>query len=240
MITNWSQIFSISLHLGIAGLAYMYQPALVQLPQGDGLFVELQEGPTPQGKDPIPVVEKVEKVEPQLVVEPVKEKVIETKPEIAQPLPESAPVVTQTQESPVKAAPEQSQPVEGLGESIKSAEENTIAKNFGVENGIQDARLLKQKNGNKPPAYPIYDRFHKRQGRVVVLGFIDDSGKVKKTKLESSSGSLEMNKEALKAFALYRFEKGQRGWVRMPFDFVLNGPAEKLNGVRQRTNRKIQ
>ena len=87
---------------------------------------------------------------------------------------------------------------------------------------VRDARLLKKRGGgNILPRYPRQDRIMGREGKVILLGFINHKGFVESTKIEKSSGSQLMEKEALKAFKQYQFKNGQAGWVRMPFHFVL-------------------
>ncbi|MCJ8275225.1 MAG: hypothetical protein HRT44_06480, partial [Bdellovibrionales bacterium] len=96
-----SQIVSLFLHAGLAGLALFYQPAIQPVQKGDGFLMELSEGPTPKGETLIPPIEKPKKIKLKKIVKPV-----------AKPMPnpvvvqqkESAKVVTQTQESPIKAA----------------------------------------------------------------------------------------------------------------------------------------
>ena len=231
---NFPHIVSIALHAGLASLVFIYQPLMNPMDKGDGLFIELQDGPTTKGETILPPVVKVEEKQKKKPIKKVKKPIVKkTSPVVTPQQTESAKVVTQTQESPIKASQE-------LAQIEASAPSEEASLKFGTNNGIRDARFLQQQKGNKPPSYPVHDRLRKRQGQVVVLGFINDEGYVQRIKLESTSGSKEMNYNALKAFSLYRFEKGQQGWVRMPFQFTLKGPPKRIHGRHRTDNTRVR
>ncbi|MEM7645331.1 MAG: energy transducer TonB [Pseudomonadota bacterium] len=125
-------------------------------------------------------------------------------------------LVVQKQKSPVKVV----QAVEKV--------EAPSNPNPGIEEGVRDARLLKQQPGNRPPLYSQRDRLNRNQGRVVLRAYVDAFGKVSQVSILESSGTSDMNQNALSAFSQYRFVKGQEGWVEMPYEFKLVGNAIRV------------
>ena len=65
------------------------------------------------------------------------------------------------------------------------------------------------------------------------MGYVNKSGNVNTVEVAESTGTSRMNASALNAFSSYRFQKGQEGWVKMPFEFTLEGEA-KVISVRDR------
>lgn len=125
---------------------------------------------------------------------------------------------------------------EGRGGSATQAEpapgrgENGAGQGAGlVINGpIRDAGELRALPGNPNPVYPARDRLKRKEGTAVVLGQIQPDGRVGRVVLEKSSGSKEMDLESAKAFKNWRFQAGQAGWVRKPFQFRLVGNAKEV------------
>jgi TonB family protein len=98
-----------------------------------------------------------------------------------------------------------------------------------VINGpIRDAGELRALAGNPNPIYPARDRLRRNEGTAVVLGQVAADGRVSRVVLEKSSGSKDMDLESAKAFKNWRFQSGQAGWVRKPFQFRLVGQAKEV------------
>ena len=93
---------------------------------------------------------------------------------------------------------------------------------------IRNSNDLKALRGNPNPVYPARDRLGRRQGTTVVLGRISPEGRVTDIKLEKSSGSPSMDAASLQAFRNWRYQPGQEGWVRKPFEFRLVGDAMEV------------
>lgn len=162
----------------------------------------------------------------------------ETTPETAaEPGPEAA-----TEAAPVAAAstlPPQEAEGDGDGGRGGSASQSEPATGIGesgsgpgaglVINGpIRDAGELRALPGNPNPVYPARDRLKRKEGTAVILGQIQPDGRVGRVVLEKSSGSKEMDLESAKAFKSWRFQAGQAGWVRKPFQFRLVGNAKEV------------
>jgi TonB family protein len=109
-----------------------------------------------------------------------------------------------------------------------------------VNGPIRDAGELRALPGNPNPIYPARDRLRRKEGVAVILGQITADGRVGRVVLEKSSGSKEMDLESAKAFRSWRFQAGQAGWVRKPFQFRLVGQAKEvpspLGGVLKRNS----
>lgn len=137
------------------------------------------------------------------------------------------------------ALPGKAEPAQSSEEPLLPAEKAKASKlvtenskntvdSFGAATGIRDARKLKQHPGNRRPDYPVPDRLNRRQGRVVLLAYVTDQGKVEKIQVENAKATGLMTREAVSAFSRYRFFRGQKGWVRMPFEFRLVGPSKNM------------
>jgi|GEM_PF-2472445 len=121
-----------------------------------------------------------------------------------------------------KPAPPAAAPV--VGEKKYS-----LAEAMGKEDGVKDARKLTQQAGNIPPTYPMSDRLENSQGKVVLVAYVNGAGQVEDIKVEDSTGSFLMEAASVRAFSKYRFTENQPGWVRMPFEFQLKGPAKEMH-----------
>lgn len=98
----------------------------------------------------------------------------------------------------------------------------------GVIGPIRDASDLKALPGNPNPVYPARDRLSRKEGTAVILGHVSPDGRITEMKLEKSSGSQAMDSASLQAFRSWRFQAGQQGWVRKPFQFRLVGEATEV------------
>lgn len=97
-----------------------------------------------------------------------------------------------------------------------------------VQGPIRDAGTLKALSNNPNPQYPVQDRLKRNEGTTTLLGQVTEEGKVKRVLVEKTSGSKEMDIESAKAFKDWKFESGQAGWVRKPFQFRLVGETKEL------------
>ena len=97
-----------------------------------------------------------------------------------------------------------------------------------VAGPIRDASELKALSGNPNPVYPARDRLAHKEGTAVVLGRVSADGRVTEVSVERSSGSANMDSASLQAFRSWRFQAGQQGWVRKPFQFRLVGDAKEV------------
>jgi TonB family protein len=124
-------------------------------------------------------------------------------------------------------------------ENIEETKEPISADLHPSLNHPKDARLLIQKSGNKGPEYSVRDRINKKTGQVVVLGFVDNQGFVTQVKIIKSSGTKSMEENVLGAFKEYRFAENQEGWVKMPYQFSLEGEAKTLSSRQRNLYRSL-
>ncbi len=114
------------------------------------------------------------------------------------------------------------------GETGSANESKGTGSGTIISGPIRDASELKALPGNPNPAYPERDRFNRKQGTSVVLGRVMADGRIGQVVLEKSSGSPTMDSESAKTFRNWRFQPGQQGWVRKPFQFRLVGEAKEV------------
>lgn len=144
--------------------------------------------------------------------------------------------VQQPAQNETPARSESPAPIAGRGGS-GSTEENSAGASGGESTGglgpaigepVRDASELKMLPGNAQPAYPQRDRLARKQGTSVLVGKVTSDGRLVNTKVERSSGSVLMDAASLQAFRSWRFQGGQEGWVRQPFQFKLVGEAREI------------
>lgn len=114
------------------------------------------------------------------------------------------------------------------GSSAAASAGTTAGSGAAITGPIRNSNDLKALRGNPNPVYPARDRLARRQGTTVVLGRISADGRVTDIKLEKSSGSPSMDAASLQAFRSWRYQAGQAGWVRKPFEFRLVGDAMEV------------
>lgn len=130
-----------------------------------------------------------------------------------------------------------------VGSSMGSDEE-TAGKGQGSQSGkanqgtgtgagtaigpIRDASELRALPGNPNPVYPIRDRLARKEGTTIILGRVTPDGRVSDLTVQKSSGSQAMDSASMQAFRSWRFQSGQQGWVRKPFQFRLVGAAKEV------------
>ena len=149
-----------------------------------------------------------------------------------------APVVSDSKESAAEPEQEQSetpQPVAAKSEAqTTSAQAQPAAEAIGTGAGpgvgepIRNASELRPLPGNPQPVYPARDRLLRKEGTALVIGKVTPEGRIADVKLERSSGSAQMDSASLQAFRSWRFQAGQEGWVRQPFQFRLVGAAREI------------
>lgn len=138
--------------------------------------------------------------------------------------------------SSTQARSESPAPIAGRGGSGGTDEnsagaggtENTAGLGPAVGEPVRNASELKMLPGNPQPAYPQRERLARKQGTSVLIGKVSSDGRLVSTKVEHSSGSQLMDTASLQAFRTWRFQAGQEGWVRQPFQFKLVGEAREI------------
>lgn len=108
------------------------------------------------------------------------------------------------------------------------ANEGSGESSGAVAGPIRDASELKALSGNPNPVYPARDRLARKEGTSVILGRVSADGRVSEVTVERSSGSAQMDSASAQAFRSWRFQGGQQGWVRKPFQFKLVGDAKEV------------
>lgn len=98
---------------------------------------------------------------------------------------------------------------------------------------VRNASELRAVYGNPQPQYPIRDRAAKREGIAIALAEVRSDGRLADVRLEKSSGSPSMDQAALEAFKRWRFQAGQEGWIRQPFQFRLIGDTRDVTQSSQ-------
>lgn len=185
----------------------------------------------------------VESAAPEAVAEkPTEEATEETQAPVVSDSKESAEesVATPTT-SAVAAEPEQEQSETPQPVAAKSAAAQTTSARAqpaaeaigtgagpGVGEPIRNASELRPLPGNPQPVYPARDRLLRKEGTALVIGKVTPEGRIADVKLERSSGSAQMDSASLQAFRSWRFQAGQEGWVRQPFQFRLVGAAREI------------
>jgi protein TonB len=103
-----------------------------------------------------------------------------------------------------------------------------LAKGGASKEGAVSYLDLKQMPGNKAPNYPLQARKEKRQGQLELLYRVTKEGKVTDIQVAKSSGSKDLDSEAVRAIAQFKFVPGQEAWARHEVNFSLKGPVATL------------
>jgi TonB family protein len=206
---------------------------LANPPSDDG-----QEVATAQA-EPEPAPELVAEPQEDPQEEPAEE--VDSVPEVAEvaPIPaksESAKMAEAKTAEPSVEKSEESTPVGGAAIDAQKATAQQPGQNGQGQSGnqgafagpIRDASELKALSGNPNPVYPARDRLARKEGTAVILGRVSPEGRVVEATLEKSSGSANMDAASIQAFRGWRFQAGQQGWVRKPFQFRLVGDAREV------------
>lgn len=188
------------------------------------------------------VKERTERPETQMTELPPKVAVEEVRDDKLDPqIEESVPVapvftpVKETAPAGVEASDEQTEagteeanaedpaPVMGQGEDSK--EDAELAHGGATKAGAVSYLDLKQAAGNKSPNYPMSARREARQGQVELVYRVTKEGTVSDLQIAKSSGHKDLDQEAARAVAQFKFVPGQEGWARHPVAFTLKGDS---------------
>jgi protein TonB len=82
--------------------------------------------------------------------------------------------------------------------------------------------------GNKGPAYPQQARLERRQGQLELVYRVTKEGTVSDLQITKSTGSSDLDEEALRAIAKFKFVPGQEGWAKHPVVYSLKGEVTYL------------
>lgn len=142
-----------------------------------------------------------------------------------------APVAAVPAPTPAKAKPVPTPtPVaasndEGQGQTGASTGEGSgdLGKGGATIAGAVSVSDLKQMPGNKGPAYPQQARLERRQGQMELVYRVTKEGAVSDLQITKSTGSKDLDEEALRAIAKFKFVPGQEGWARHPVVYSLKG-----------------
>lgn len=101
----------------------------------------------------------------------------------------------------------------------------------------RSAKRLEQLPNNPLPYYSVEDRFLGKEGLVIFLGYVVESGVLTRLELKKTSGHQSLDRRTLQALKKWRFKPGQEGWVELPFLWQLEGEPVELQDVllEQRT-----
>ncbi len=145
---------------------------------------------------------------------------------------EVAPIAAVVKEEPVVAAkPAAPAPIaaqENKSNSGQAQDKGTLVKGGATQEGAVSYLDLRQLPGNKSPNYPLQARVQKRQGHLELLYRVTKEGKVADMQIAKSSGYKDLDDEALRAIAQFKFVPGQEGWARHPVAFNLKGEMSPL------------
>ena len=229
-------LMSAILHLGIAYAAW-------HAPQYFKWNEEKKEEKLVHKLELIPAkVNRVVPVKKQPKIPKKKKLVQKAKPKKARPKKKAVKkkLITQKQKSPIKVKQSKAQKAVAKAPKVnkaKVAPKVAVAKKApeigpkGSSDPLnpEDGRLLRQAAGNIPPDYPTIDRIRRNTGRVIVIGYVNPMGRVSQVRIGESTGTPAMEESSMEAFSDYRFQKGQEGWVKMPYEFILGGTPKVMS-----------
>lgn len=169
------------------------------------VWIEPQTPPPPPPEPPKPVVKTAppEVVVPKVevdVAEPPPEQVIEASTE---PAPEPAPA--QQSEAPPAPAAEPS-----------------------ANSGEMRSAVLADANGCAKPDYPVRAARNGETGTVTLALLVGADGKVQDSKVQSSSGSRDLDRAAVNALSLCKFQPAmnggtaEAGWAKIAYVWTLD------------------
>lgn len=103
-----------------------------------------------------------------------------------------------------------------------------LGKGGATAAGAVEYTELRQMAGNKPPVYPLAARRERRQGETELLYRVQKDGTVTDVSVARSSGSEDLDNEAVRAVSKFRFVPGQEGWAKHPVQFNLKGDTAAM------------
>jgi periplasmic protein TonB len=169
---------------------------------------------------------KMTELPPKVAVEEVQDDKLDPQIEESAPV---APVFTPVKETApdgIEASDEQTEA--GTEEAIAedpAPEDAELAHGGATKAGAVSYLDLKQATGNKSPSYPMSARREARQGQVELVYRVTKEGIVSDLQIAKSSGHKDLDQEAARAVAQFRFVPGQEGWARHPVAFTLKGES---------------
>lgn len=154
--------------------------------------------------------------------------------------PVEAPPVAVAEEAPSSPAVEGTAPALEPAAVPAVAQESSLPQGIpGVAQGATSYLNLRQKVGNRPPAYPAESRFQREEGTVVLTYSVSNLGEVENINIAQSSGYERLDEAALKAVSQFKYLKGQAsGQVVHPIKFSLRGEAEQAPSRLRRNAKK--
>jgi len=203
---------TVLLHAGVVAALLSFQPVRTALTEAVPIMVRLVTPPAPaverpaEPPKPLPVKQRVKRVEPRPEPPPVFAASSEAPPPPSAPAP---PPIAPPAPAPVIAAP---------APPAVPAPAPVIPPSF-------NAAYL----DNPPPAYPSAARRMGQQGKVVLRVRVNAMGNPDKVELRASSGFARLDEAALDAVRRWRFVPARLGdkpvasWVLVPILFTLEG-----------------
>lgn len=140
---------------------------------------------------------------------------------------EQAPAETEAESADVQKAADPS-PVAVATATPENTQTGELTQGGASKEGAVSYLDLKQLPGNKSPNYPLKARLEKRQGNLELLYHVTKAGKVTDIQVAKSSGFKDLDDEAVRAIAQFKFVPGQEGWAKHPVSFSLKGAVSTM------------
>jgi protein TonB len=140
---------------------------------------------------------------------------------------EQAPAETEAESADVQQAADPS-PVAVATATPENTQTGELTQGGASKEGAVSYLDLKQLPGNKSPNYPLKARLEKRQGNLELLYHVTKAGKVTDIQVAKSSGFKDLDDEAVRAIAQFKFVPGQEGWAKHPVSFSLKGAVSTM------------
>jgi len=115
-----------------------------------------------------------------------------------------------------------------VGTSSTPQATGELGKGGATKESAVSVLSLRQMPGNKQPVYPQRARLEQRQGQMELVYRVTREGRVADMQLISSTGSQDLDEEAIRAISKFKFVPGQEGWARHPVIFSLKGTITSM------------
>jgi TonB family protein len=173
---------------------------------------------------------KMTELPPKVAVEEVHDDKLD--PQIEEPV-SVAPVFTPVEETAPAGIEASDEQTEAGTEEAKvedpAPNDADLAHGGATKAGAVSYLDLKQTTGNKSPSYPMSARREARQGQVELVYRVTKEGTVSDLQIAKSSGHKDLDQEAARAVAQFKFVPGQEGWARHPVAFTLKGDSAQAS-----------
>lgn len=126
-----------------------------------------------------------------------------------------------------KPVPAVSNTNNGGGLSANAANNKLDSQGASVS-GMRDIKDLRQRPGNKAPAYDAQDRFQRKSGEIILAAYVTKSGDLSTFRMIKSTGHRSLDLKTLKALKTWKFYPGQEGWVEIPFVWDIKGGVKEM------------